>query len=180
MGGASTPFTTTYSVPASERLNYAQVPLDISGWDYTSVTSLLATCAPDPYPKHATITDSGTSNHATVQNTATPEHNQAGLSAGEKTGIGVGVGVGCVALLTLGALGAFLWLRRGRSKDTGDSKGRGETSASPYELEHSAATKEMPTGREAHEMSPHSQRAELEESYGRPRGIESRHELPID
>jgi hypothetical protein len=177
--GAATVFPVTYSVTAGGHLNYAQVPLDVGLFsdDYTEVVSEFATCRPDPNSKHTTTTGlSGSTGKSTVA----PKHNQAGLSAGEKTGIGVGVGVGCVALLALAVLGAFLWRRHRRREEASDSRGTEENSVSPDVFEHSEATREMPTGREAHEMPPHSRRVELEGSYGRPRGIESRHELPID
>jgi hypothetical protein len=93
------------------------------------------------------------------------------------------MGVGFVALA---ALCVFLWRRHRRRKDTQrladpepektGSGGKAEGVIAPYEMEHSEQMKEMPTGREAHELPSRS--SDPVELDGLSKDPTLRHELP--
>lgn len=191
------------SAPAGETLKYAQVPITanvavLPKADLSTLMPALASCmggkaiettkvtgAQGSSTGTATGTNAGPERPGTSSGDSTSSVNpgQSSISSGAKIGIGVGVGLGLVALC---ALGFLLWRRNHPRKaatppgdprlEITDPSGEVKGVISPYEMEHSERTKELPTGKEAHELAAQSSSpAELDAPS---RDSTTWHELP--
>jgi hypothetical protein len=149
--------------------DFAVVPITAVNGD-TGLLSSVAQCAISavrsaPTSAGTSIT-SNTGPTGTATNAESPitnSHAASGLSPGEKAGIGIGVGLGGVIILGVGALLLYRRSKQDRSPPQLSEAGEvGVGKAGTQSLhELGQEEKEMPTGKEAHEMPSPTIKAEL-------------------